>query len=132
MQRRAFLAGTAAAVALPAVMPAAADELPLGNLPNWRYPDPRVEVLDKRFKYKIGNGAIERIATGFRWAEGPAYHRGGGFHMERHPQQPADALAGGGRTCRVFRCRQLLERQHLDREGRKSAASTITAGDAPA
>jgi hypothetical protein len=31
--------------------PAAADELPLGNLPNWRYPDARVESLDKKFTY---------------------------------------------------------------------------------
>jgi gluconolactonase len=66
MQRRAFLAGAAAAATLTAVKPAAADVLPLGDLPNWRYPDARVEVLDKRFKYKVGNAAIERIATGFR------------------------------------------------------------------
>ena len=30
--------------------PANADILRLGDLPNWRYPDPRVELLDKRFK----------------------------------------------------------------------------------
>jgi gluconolactonase len=47
--------------------------LPLGPLPDTRYPDPRIEVLDKRFRYKQGNAAIERIATGFRWAEGPVY-----------------------------------------------------------
>lgn len=53
--------------------------LPLGNLPDTRYPDPRVERLDPRFVYRQGNAAIERIATGFRWAEGPAYFRDGGF-----------------------------------------------------
>ncbi len=79
MQRREFLTTAAAAAAALAVTPARADELPLGNLPNWRYPDPRVEALDKRFKYKVGNGAIERIATGFRWAEGPVYVRDGGY-----------------------------------------------------
>ena len=47
--------------------------LPLGNLPDTRYPDPRIEVLDKRFVYKQGNATIERIATGFRWAEGPVW-----------------------------------------------------------
>ena len=47
--------------------------LPLGNLPDTRYPDPRIEPLDKRFIYKQGNAAIERIATGFRWAEGPVW-----------------------------------------------------------
>jgi gluconolactonase len=78
MERRTFLAGAAGAAVVAAglgVRSAAADTLPLGDLPNWRYPDPRVEVLDKRFKYKVGNAAIERIATGFRWAEGPVYIR---------------------------------------------------------
>lgn len=55
--------------------------LPLGNLPDTRYPDPRIESLDKRFTYKIGNAAIERIATGFRWAEGPVYFRDGGYFV---------------------------------------------------
>jgi gluconolactonase len=62
-----------------AIRPSAADQLPLGDLPNTRYPDPRVEALDKKFKYKVGNAAIERIATGFRWAEGPVYFRDGGY-----------------------------------------------------
>jgi gluconolactonase len=53
--------------------------LPLGNLPDTRYPDPRIERLDPRFIYRQGNAAIERIATGFRWAEGPVYFRDGGF-----------------------------------------------------
>jgi gluconolactonase len=55
-----------------------AGQLPLGHLAGTRYPDPRVEKLDKRFP-KQGNAAIERIATGFRWAEGPVYFRDGGF-----------------------------------------------------
>jgi gluconolactonase len=39
-----------------------------------RYPDPAVRVLDPRFeRYCIGNGAVERIATGFRWTEGPVW-----------------------------------------------------------
>src|SRR5215213_10031821 len=79
MERRIFLTGAAAAAAGLAVKSALADTLPLGDLPNWRYPDPRVEALDKRFKYKVGNAAIERIATGFRWAEGPVYFRDGGY-----------------------------------------------------
>jgi gluconolactonase len=79
MQRRAFLVGAATAAAATALESAGADVLPLGDLPNWRYPDPRVEALDKRFKAKVGNAAIERIATGFRWAEGPVYFRDGGY-----------------------------------------------------
>jgi gluconolactonase len=53
--------------------------LPLGNLPDTHYPDPRIERLDRRFSYKQGNAAIERIATGFRWAEGPVFFRDGGY-----------------------------------------------------
>src|ERR1700737_2780536 len=79
MERRPFLTAAAAPPAAFAAKPAAADRLPLGNLPNWRYPDDRVEALDKRFKAKVGNAAIERIATGFRWAEGPVYVRDGGY-----------------------------------------------------
>jgi gluconolactonase len=79
MHRRTFLGAAAAAATTIAVRPAEAHGLPLGNLPDWRYPDPRVEALDKRFKAKVGNAAIERIATGFRWAEGPVYVRDGGY-----------------------------------------------------
>jgi gluconolactonase len=53
--------------------------LPLGNLTDTRYPDPRIEALDKRFRYRQGNAAIERIATGFRWAEGPVWFRDGNY-----------------------------------------------------
>jgi gluconolactonase len=53
--------------------------LPLGNLPDTRYPDPHIERLDPRFTYRQGNAAVERIATGFRWAEGPVYFRDGGY-----------------------------------------------------
>jgi len=55
-----------------------AGQLPLGSLPGTRYPDPRIEKLDKRFP-RQGNAGIERIATGFRWCEGPVYFRDGGF-----------------------------------------------------
>jgi gluconolactonase len=55
------------------------ERLPLGPLPGSRYPDPHIEGLDKRFKGSPGTGAVERVATGFRWAEGPAYFRAGGY-----------------------------------------------------
>lgn len=39
-----------------------------------RYPDPAVEVLDPRFApYRIASAALERLYTGCRWAEGPAW-----------------------------------------------------------
>jgi gluconolactonase len=53
--------------------------LPLGHLPGTRYPDVRVQSLDKRFTARVGNAAVERIATGFRWAEGPVYFADGGY-----------------------------------------------------
>jgi gluconolactonase len=42
--------------------------------PSERYPDPAVEVLDPRFaKYRLLLAAVERIATGMRWCEGPVW-----------------------------------------------------------
>ena len=79
MERRSFLTAAGGALAA-ACLPARprAQELPLGPLAGTRYPDPRVESLDRRFR-AIGNAGIERIATGFRWAEGPVYVRDGGY-----------------------------------------------------
>jgi gluconolactonase len=45
-----------------------------------RYPDPDIVVLDSRFKpLVLGNAAIERIATGFRFTEGPVWFGDGRF-----------------------------------------------------
>ena len=57
----------------------AGEALPLGPLSGSRYPDPHIEALDKRFRGSAGPGAVERVATGFRWAEGPAYFRAGRY-----------------------------------------------------
>jgi gluconolactonase len=44
------------------------------------YPDPAIEVLDKRFeKYRIFNGYVERLFHGCRWSEGPVYFGDGRF-----------------------------------------------------
>ncbi|MEO8713390.1 MAG: SMP-30/gluconolactonase/LRE family protein [Acetobacteraceae bacterium] len=59
-------------------MPLTSVDMPLGHLPGTHYPDPHVETLDKRFR-RQGNAAVERIATGCRWAEGPVYFRDCGF-----------------------------------------------------
>src|SRR5271170_7343026 len=50
----------------------------------WRqsetYPDPAVKVLDARFlKYRITNAAVERLATGMRFGEGPVWFGDGRF-----------------------------------------------------
>lgn len=45
-----------------------------------RYPEPDVVVIEPSFaKIKIGNTTIQRHATGFLWAEGPAWHGGGKY-----------------------------------------------------
>ena len=87
MDRRAFLATSAAAGAMLAttrgaiaeterpagetgvVLPASSEaRLPLGPLPNTRYPDTHIESLDKRFKGSVGTGGgvncTKGIATG--------------------------------------------------------------------
>jgi len=45
-----------------------------------RYPDPDIVVLDPRFQHMVlGHAAIERVATGFRFTEGPAYYGDGRY-----------------------------------------------------
>jgi gluconolactonase len=45
-----------------------------------RYPDPDIISLDKSFdKYNVGSAQIERLCTGFRWAEGPAWNGAGNY-----------------------------------------------------
>ncbi|HEX3995863.1 MAG TPA: SMP-30/gluconolactonase/LRE family protein, partial [Acetobacteraceae bacterium] len=44
------------------------------------YPDPDVVVLDPVFaQYRVGNAGIHRVATGFQWAEGPAWSSQGHY-----------------------------------------------------
>ena len=73
--RRSFLStlGTLAA------SPALARDFAKGAAPV-RYPEPDVIALDDAFKkIKIGNASIERLHTGMRWAEGPAWSGQGQF-----------------------------------------------------
>jgi gluconolactonase len=59
----------------------------LGPLPGGVYPDPHVESLKKPkgafgasgFPAFAGTMAVERVATGFRWAEGPVYFPAGRY-----------------------------------------------------
>ena len=42
--------------------------------PSQRYPDPSIEIIDESFaRYKLNLAKIERLSTGFRWAEGPVW-----------------------------------------------------------
>ena len=97
MNRRNFLATTAAAATAATLKAASAatvtpygetgvptrstEPLPLGPLPGSRYPDSHLESVKKPkvsfgpagFPAFAGTMAVERIATGMRWAEGPVY-----------------------------------------------------------
>ena len=84
MDRRAFLAASAATATMAGAKTATADTLPLGPLPDMRYPDVRIEAADKKFfgthfPAFAGTAEFERVATGFRWAEGPAFFREGNY-----------------------------------------------------
>src|SRR5207249_156819 len=71
--RRQFLtAGTAAA---------ALDTRAHGQWqPSQRYPDPSIKIVDPSFaKYRVNSAKVERLATGFRWCEGPAWFGDGRY-----------------------------------------------------
>jgi gluconolactonase len=69
MDRRRLLTGAVAGAAWAASGPAGA-----GWEPAQRLPDPAVEVLDLAFAtYRLALAAVERVATGLRWAEGPVW-----------------------------------------------------------
>ncbi|MBV1694843.1 MAG: SMP-30/gluconolactonase/LRE family protein [Hyphomicrobiales bacterium] len=56
----------------------------VGNGDDWRgevrYPDPAITALDPRFeRYWVRLAAVERIATGCRWAEGPVWFGDGRY-----------------------------------------------------
>lgn len=74
MKRRSFLKVTGMLAAASTGASTAIAQEPV------RYPDPRVEILDPRFaRLRAGSAAVERIATGFRWAEGPVWFGDGGY-----------------------------------------------------
>jgi gluconolactonase len=74
VDRRGFLAAASAFAAATAMAPAAFARNFGPNADPVRYPEPDVVVLDKRFKYKLGNTPIVRLHTGMLWAEGPAWN----------------------------------------------------------
>jgi gluconolactonase len=78
LTRRTFLSAGTTIAAVAALTPRA--------LARWsgsnpvRYPDPAVQVLDPGFaRYRLGLAAVERLATGFRWSEGPVWFGDGRF-----------------------------------------------------
>jgi gluconolactonase len=83
LTRRSFLSKAAGVAALSAMAPQAFARNFIDKYdpdgPIARYPNPDVIVLDKRFKYKLGNTPILRLHRGTMWAEGPAWNQVGRY-----------------------------------------------------
>ena len=80
-----------------------------------RYPDPAFQILDESFaKYRIFNAAVERLATGFRWAEGPVWFGDGRYVL--WSDIPNDRIMRWdeetGARQRLPQAVELLQRQH--------------------
>jgi gluconolactonase len=72
--RREFLAAGAGAAA------AVAPRLQADWQPSGRYPDPAIKILDPGFtKYRVNSAKVERLGTGYRWSEGPAWFGDGRY-----------------------------------------------------
>ncbi|MGE8940933.1 SMP-30/gluconolactonase/LRE family protein [Leptospira interrogans] len=73
LNRRGFLGAAAGLAALTSMSKDAFARNFGPDAPPVRYPDPDIIVIDKRFKYKLGNTPIQRLYTGNLWTEGPAW-----------------------------------------------------------
>jgi gluconolactonase len=77
---RRWMLGAAASAAGGSLLASGAAAQSFPFTPNQRYPDPAVQILDPSFaKYRIYSSTLEQVATGMRWAEGPAYFPEGGY-----------------------------------------------------
>ena len=79
--RRSFLTTLGTLAAAPLLSKSDARDFGKNAAPV-RYPEPDVIALQDAFKkIKIGNASIERLHTGMRWAEGPAWSGAGQYLM---------------------------------------------------
>ncbi len=75
MNRRTFLAAGTATAALASAPRAFAEWQP-----SQRYPDPSIQIVDQSFaRYRLALAKVERLATGFRWSEGPVWFGAGRY-----------------------------------------------------
>ncbi len=75
VSRRSFLAGSGAAATLAVASRAFAQWQP-----SQRYPDPSAQIVDQSFaRYRLNLAKVERLATGFRWSEGPVWFGDGRY-----------------------------------------------------
>lgn len=74
--RRAALGGGLSLLAAPALAQMRPPSAPLSQ----RYPDPLIRTIDPSFnRYRLALAGVERLATGFRWSEGPVWFGDGRF-----------------------------------------------------
>jgi gluconolactonase len=144
VDRRTLLKGAAAIAAAAVTVKAAAAEtvtpfgetgapvrstqrLPLGPLPGSRYPDshlesakPKVSFGPAGFPAFAGTSAVERVATGFRWAEGPVYFPAGRYLLFSDiPNNRIMRLSEDDNHLSVFRQPSMNSNGNtIDREGR--------------
>ena len=145
LNRRRLMKGAAALAATAAMASAASAEtmrpfgqtgvplrstqpLPLGPLPGSRYPDSHLEPAKKPTKPTFGpdfpafagTSAVERIATGFRWAEGPCYFPAGRYLLFSDiPNNRIMRLSEDDDHLSVFRQPSMNSNGNtIDREGR--------------
>src|ERR1700726_3941302 len=142
--RRNLLKGAAALAATAVTMEAAAaatapplgqtgaltpstDPLPLGPLPGSRYPDSHLESAKPKLSFGpsgfpafAGTMAVERVATGFRWAEGPVYFPAGRYVLFSDiPNNRIMRLSEDDNHLSVFRQPSMNSNGNtIDREGR--------------
>ena len=58
----------------------ASSESSVPFVPSPRYPDPAIQIVDQSFaRYRLNASKVERLATGFRWAEGPVWFGDGRY-----------------------------------------------------
>src|ERR687888_788051 len=73
--RREFLVSAGAAASMTVASSAFAQWQP-----SQRYPDPSVKIVDQSFaRYRLALAKVERLATGFRWCEGPVWFGNGRY-----------------------------------------------------
>jgi gluconolactonase len=94
-----------------------------------RYPDPAVRVLDPRFdRCRLHNAAVERIATGYRWVEGPVWF--GDHHCLVWSDIPGNRMLRWDEATGVvtpFRCPADFANGHTrDRQGRLVSCEHLT------
>src|SRR6202790_2385445 len=145
LNRRKLIKGAAALAATAVTMKAASaatvtplgqtgattlstDSLPLGPLSGGRYPDSHLESLKKPkvsfgptgFPAFAGTMAVERVASGFRWAEGPVYFPAGRYVLFSDiPNNRIMRLSEDDNHLSVFRYPSMNSNGNtIDREGR--------------